>query len=161
VVYLEASEMTAFLLLPALAQMLAMVVDEGWFHRRRGLPLWERMGHPLDTLTVAIGYAWLFDAHRGDRHALTVYVGLSFLSCLFITKDEFVHARVCSAGEGWLHAILFILHPIVFAAFGVLWWTGASPWILRTQLVLTLAFGGYQVLYWSVPWKRKPKLSDP
>ena len=25
-----------------------------WFHRRRGLPRWERIGHPLDTLTIVL-----------------------------------------------------------------------------------------------------------
>jgi hypothetical protein len=153
--------MTAVLLLPALAQMVAMVADEGWFHRRRGLPRWERNGHPLDTLTVAMAYAWLAAARPGDRHALSVYAGLALFSCAFITKDEFVHAGVCGGGESWLHAILFVLHPLVFAAFAVLWWTGASLWIVRAQLGLTLAFGGYQVLYWSVPWNRNPKLGGP
>jgi hypothetical protein len=152
--------MTALLLVPAFLQMLAMLADEGWFHRRRGLPMWERIGHPMDTLTVALSYAWLAGTRPGDAHALSGYVGLSVLSCLCITKDEFVHARVCGAGESWLHAFLFVLHPIVFAAFGVLWWSGADPWIVRGQLILTLAFACYQTLYWSVPWNRRPKLSN-
>jgi len=28
-----------------------MGVDEFYFHRRRGLPRWERLAHPLDTMT--------------------------------------------------------------------------------------------------------------
>jgi hypothetical protein len=153
--------MPGIFLLPALVQMVAMVADEGWFHRKRGLPRWERNGHPLDTLTVAMAYAWLAWARPGDRHALTVYLVLALFSCVFVTKDEFVHSRLCGPGESWLHAILFVLHPLVFAAFGVLWWTGGPSWIVRAQLALTLAFGGYQVLYWSVLWNPKPKLSDP
>jgi hypothetical protein len=149
--------MTFALLLLPLVQMFAMAADEGWFHRARGLPPWERIGHPLDTLTVAICYAWLSWA-RPERQALAVYIALSLFSCLFVTKDEFVHARVCIAGEAWVHALLFVLHPMVFAAFGILWWSGANPWFLRAQLALTLAFGGYQVLYWSVLWNREPKL---
>ncbi|HEX4446698.1 MAG TPA: hypothetical protein VH044_08180 [Polyangiaceae bacterium] len=162
---------TGVLLLPALLQMLAMLFDEGVFHRKRGLPRWERLGHPLDTLTVAACYAWLV-ANRPGRHALAMYVGLAGFSCLFITKDEFVHARYCEAGEGWLHAVLFVLHPIVFLAFGVLWYSReAGPgsgqlgaFILRAQLVATLAFCVYQVLYWSVPWKklsRSQAITDP
>ena len=151
---------TGVLLLPALLQMLAMLFDEGVFHRKRGLPRWERLGHPMDTLTVAACYAWLVASSPGPR-AIAVYVGLAAFSCLFITKDEFVHARVCEPRETWLHAVLFVLHPIVFLAFGVLWYRGwytgeygPNGWILRAQLVATLGFCTYQILYWSVPWKK-------
>ena len=43
-------------------QGLAMLVDELLFHRRRGLPRWERIGHPIDTLSVLACYGvslWL------------------------------------------------------------------------------------------------------
>jgi len=84
--------MVLLLLLPALLQMLAMAVDEFVFHRRRGLPRWERLGHPLDTLTAAACYGWLAFAPPSESSTLGVYVGLCAFSCLFITKDEFVHA---------------------------------------------------------------------
>ncbi|MBA3539465.1 MAG: 3-demethylubiquinone-9 3-O-methyltransferase [Deltaproteobacteria bacterium] len=132
-----------------------MVVDEGWFHRRRGLPRWERIGHPLDTLTIALCLGWLAVA-RDPSAALPVYVGLAIFSTLFVTKDEAVHARVCGAGEHWLHAILFALHPIVLAAFAVLWWSGWHAVILG-QLLVTLGFLTYQVVYWNV---RKPDVRD-
>ncbi len=123
--------------------------------RKRGLPRWERVGHPLDTLTVAACYAWLV-ANRPGPHALPVYIGLAAFSCLFVTKDEFVHARVCDGLESWLHAVLFVLHPVVFLAFGVLWYAhaGQGAWFVRAQLAATLTFFVYQVLYWSVSWKR-------
>lgn len=157
--------MTGVILLPALAQMVAMLVDEGWFHRRRGLPRWERVGHPLDTLSVAACYGWLVASTPGPR-ALAVYVALASLSCLFVTKDEFVHVRLCDARESWLHAVLFVLHPVVFLVFGVVWWSGLHPWLLRAQLGATLAFCGYQLVYWnwSAPWNRSPRsqtASDP
>jgi hypothetical protein len=41
-----------FLFIPFALQMCCMAVDEVHFHRQRGLPRWERLGHPLDTLTV-------------------------------------------------------------------------------------------------------------
>jgi hypothetical protein len=150
--------MTGVLLLPALLQMLAMLADEGWCHRRRGLPRWERLGHPLDTLSVAACYAWLVASNPGG-HALAIYVGLAAFSCLFVTKDEFVHARVCDGPESWLHAVLFVLHPIVFLAFGVLWWSGQGAWLVRAQLAATLVFCGYQLLYWngSVLWNRSTR----
>jgi 2-polyprenyl-6-hydroxyphenyl methylase/3-demethylubiquinone-9 3-methyltransferase len=141
--------MTFALAIPLALQGLAMLVDEGWFHRRRGLPRWERIGHPLDTLTIALCLGWLVVVRPDLSSALPVYVGLAIFSTLFVTKDEPVHARLCGAGEQWLHAILFVLHPVVLAAFGLLWWTGHTT-ILAGQLALTLAFCGYQVIYWNV-----------
>ncbi len=41
-----------FLFIPFALQTCCMAVDEVHFHRQRGLPRWERLGHPLDTLTV-------------------------------------------------------------------------------------------------------------
>jgi 2-polyprenyl-6-hydroxyphenyl methylase / 3-demethylubiquinone-9 3-methyltransferase len=115
--------MLGWLVVPLGLQALAMAVDEAYFHRRRGLPRWERIGHPLDTLT----------------------------------KDEAVHARLCTAGEQWLHAILFVLHPIVLAAFALLWRAGHTD-ILAVQLALVAGFGIYQVVYWNVI--RRPADAD-
>jgi hypothetical protein len=155
--------MVGVLLLPAFLQTLAMLADEGWCHRKRGLPKWERLGHPLDTLSVAACYGWLVATSPG-AHGLVGYASLASFSCLFITKDEFVHSRVCDAQESWLHAVLFVLHPIVFLAFGVIWWSGQHLWLIRAQLVATMAFAGYQLLYWSVLWNRTIRsqvVSDP
>ncbi|HEY0192732.1 MAG TPA: bifunctional 2-polyprenyl-6-hydroxyphenol methylase/3-demethylubiquinol 3-O-methyltransferase UbiG [Kofleriaceae bacterium] len=141
--------MVAIFFVAVALQGAVMVVDEGWYHRRRGLPRWERIGHPLDTLTLAACLGWLLIANPTRPAALPVYVGLAIFSTLFVTKDEFVHARICGPGEHWLHAVLFVLHPIVLAAFGLVWWTGHSG-LLAGQLAITLAFLAYQVFYWNV-----------
>ena len=148
--------MLPLLLVPLVLQALAMLVDEAWFHRRRGLPRWERIGHPLDTLTIVLCLAWLISTSPEDPSALTVYAGLAVFSTLFVTKDEWVHATACSAGEQWLHALLFVLHPIVLAVFAVAWWTGRDD-LLISQLVLSLGFTGYQIGYWNwhVPRARR------
>lgn len=138
---------------PALLQAAAMAVDEGWFHRRRGLARWERRGHPIDTATVALCYAWLVAAAPSSTNAV-IYVALALISCVTITKDEWIHARSCTPGEHWLHAILFVLHPIVLGSFGVLWWSGGYSSVLVLQLALTAAFGLFQILYWNVAWRR-------
>lgn len=135
-------------------QASAMLVDEAVFHRRRGLPRWERIGHPLDTLTIIACLAWLL-ATEPSSTTLGVYLALAGFSTLFVTKDEFVHARLCSGGEQWLHSILFVLHPIVLFAFGNLWWLGYE-WPLVGQLVVTTAFLAYQVVYWNV-LRRAPR----
>lgn len=141
------------LLIPSLVQALAMLVDECVFHRRRGLGAWERLGHPIDALIVAACYAWLLANGEPTETALTVYILLASISCILITRDEFTHARSCEPLEHWLHAVLFVLHPIAFLAFGVIWWHQRGTGWIAAQLGLTLAFAAYQFLYWNRPWK--------
>lgn len=150
---------------PFAVQGAAMAVDELRFHRARGLPRWERIGHPLDTLTVLLCFAWIALVPFGPA-ALGVYVALAVASCACITKDEAVHATRCSPGEHWLHAVLFVLHPIVLGAAALLWpavhgaapaWLGdggAATTIFFAELALTVLFGLYQTLCWNVSWQR-------
>lgn len=140
--------MLAIFVVPVALQALAMVVDEAYFHRKRGLPRWERIGHPLDTLTIVACLTWLLATTPGET-TLGVYVGLAIFSSLFVTKDEWIHAKHCEPGEQWLHAVLFVLHPIVLAAFGIVWWLGERD-VLVLQLVVAIAFATYQTVYWNV-----------
>jgi hypothetical protein len=135
------------------AQAGAMFVDEHRFHRRRGLARWERLGHPLDTLTVLACYAWLLAEPPTRAHAI-VYVALVMGSSLFVTKDEPTHALRCTPGEHWLHALLFVLHPMVLLGAGWLWWTRAPAVLLALAAASTASFGLYQLLYWNVRWRR-------
>lgn len=145
-------ETLGFLLFAPIAiQGIITVMDEWLFHRNRPLPLWEVWGHPLDTLTVAVCYLFLLLTEPSLLNAW-VYGALALFSCLFVTKDEFVHKEVCSAPEQWLHSLLFIFHPIAFACAGLIWWQG-SAYFLQIQLALILAFGLYQILYWGRPWR--------
>ena len=143
-------------LLAFVAQAAAMFVDEGTYHRRRRLPRWERIGHPLDTLTVLGCYGWLLAVRPTTEHTV-VYVALVMASSLFVTKDEPLHATVCTPGEHWLHAVLFVLHPIVLFGAGWLWWSQRFQALLVAQLALTAAFALYQLVYWnhgSRSWRR-------
>ena len=148
--------MTLWLLVPFLIQALLMFFDEGYFHRRRGLPRWERIGHPLDTLTVVACQAFCVLRAPSSPHALGIFIGLAAFSSLFVTKDELVHSKLCSPAENWLHAVLFVLHPVVLACFAVLWRQGDHPRLLQLQLGLTATVAIFQTLYWSPMWNRKP-----
>ena len=84
--------------------------------------------------------------------------GLAAFSCLLITKDEFVHQRLCTGGEHWVHAVLFILHPLVLIGTALLWIARPAPpraspsrpgrgrAMLRLQVILVGAFLVFQVL---------------
>lgn len=144
--------MSALLVVAFSLQALCMLVDEWHFHRKRELPLWERIGHPLDTLTLLSCLSVALWAPPGQGW-VRVYVGLAIFSCLWVTKDEWVHTKYCRAEEHWLHSILFLLHPVVLALMGILWFRG-DIMILRVflpfQLVLTLIFLFYQFTYWNL-----------
>lgn len=128
-----------------------MLVDELYFHRRRGLPRWERIGHPLDTLSVLACYGLALSSTPSDD-TLLAYAVLAGLSCLLVTKDELVHAARCEPMEHWLHALLFVLHPIVLGV-GALLWLSQERMLLWLSASLTAGFGAFQALYWNVPWK--------
>ena len=145
-----------------------MFVDEICFHRRRELPRWERIGHPLDTLSVVICYT-LTLILTPNSQALLIYGLLSVGSCLLVSKDEKVHARRCEAGEHWLHAMLFMLHPLALLGGAVLWLApragelgivlsardlASARFVLVAQVCLALLFGLYQLIYWNVRWRR-------
>jgi hypothetical protein len=152
-------------LIPFLMQAAVMFFDEFYFHVRRGLPKWERIGHPLDTLTVLLCMAYVVWIPFSGS-ALVVYVLLAGFSSLFVTKDEFIHKEHCPASEQWLHALLFTLHPITLCCAGFMWPVAqgveVTPWVTRwldhpeaLHTFLQMQFGAmslffvYQVFYWN------------
>ncbi len=137
---------------PVGLQALATLADELYFHKQRGLPRWERIGHPLDTLTVLACYAVAL-ALPFTQASLRLYATLAAFSCLFVTKDEIVHAKHCEPFEHWLHALLFVLHPITLASVGYLWINQARTLVFGLGAI-TLSFGLYQTLYWNTSWTR-------
>jgi hypothetical protein len=158
--------------LPFALQGALILADEG-FHLRRGLPAWERWGHPLDTFAAAGCYALALSAPPSPP-ALIAYGAACGLSCLCVTKDEWVHARRCSGAEAWLHACLFLLHPVLLASAGL--WAfggllpGGSPGMrgsaafgtfLAIQAGLTAAFGLWQIGFWNGPWGRARPVAAP
>lgn len=130
-----------------------MVFDEFYFHRKRGLETWERVGHPIDTLSVLACFVFL-SLQTPSTQNINIYIALCVFSCLLITKDEFVHTEKCEAKENWLHSILFLLHPITFISAGFLWVLNLSPMFLTIQPIVILIFLIYQIVYWSFFWKK-------
>jgi len=162
--------MIYLLLFPFILQILVIFFDEFYFHIKRDLPRWERIGHPLDTLSVLLCFAYVL-LFPFDALHLKIYIGLAVFSCIFVTKDEFVHKECCPASEQWLHALLFLNHPILLVLLGILWpLYQADPLpsfllafqkdreivklFLWTQTLFIGLFALYQALYWNV-WRKK------
>jgi 2-polyprenyl-6-hydroxyphenyl methylase/3-demethylubiquinone-9 3-methyltransferase len=140
--------MSAFITLPLFIQGLAMLFDEFYFHRKRGLPKWERLGHPIDTLSVLLcfGYLALSTAITFNP---AIYLGLAIFSCLLITKDEFVHVEKCTASESWLHAVLFILHPVVLFVCYKIAYDPNLQFFFYIQFALAGLMFLYQIIFWN------------
>lgn len=140
---------------PFLVQTAVITWDEFYFHHKRGLPRWERIGHPLDTLSVVVCFAFVL-LFPYTKLLLWLFVALGVLSCLLVTKDEFVHKEHCNAQEQWLHALLFLNHPLVLISIGWMWMQGAAyrPFML-IQLASAALFCFYQVVYWNFVWEEK------
>ena len=139
----------SLLIIPFFLQGGAMFVDEFYFHHKRGLPRWEKIGHPLDTITVLTCYLFLLFSSVSETKII-LYSALALFSCLFVTKDEFIHAKECSPGEQWLHALLFILHPIILGLAGWMWFQQTERTFLLGQTLITAIFLFYQIIYWSL-----------
>lgn len=145
-----------------LAQGTIMAVDEFYFHWRRGLKAWEVWGHPVDTLFFLACFflAWKFPPHTVMRN---VWIVLALVSTLIITKDEWVHKKECCAAEQWLHALLFILHPISLWMCYQLWQSGLPEHkgLLLLQTTLIGGFLAYQVFFWQAVAPKLPKFNQP
>jgi hypothetical protein len=163
--------MQFFILIPFLVQALVIGIDEYYFHLKRGLPKWERIGHPLDTLSVVLCIAFaIFIPYSSEL--IKIFVCCAVFSCFMVTKDEFVHKQHCPGAEHWLHALLFINHPLMLTALGILWAALekdiSPPWVanwlsnsallrsfLYVQFSIAICFFLYQAIYWNFLWQEK------
>jgi hypothetical protein len=135
--------MNSMWVLPFMLQGIFMAIDEFYFHRRRWLPRWERIGHPFDSFSVVLCYGYMIFVPTAQIRG-EIYLCLAILSCILVTKDEFVHWQNCSAKELWLHAMLFILHPVtLYLAFQM------QPSQLLPWFFIVGMFCIYQVFYWN------------
>lgn len=87
-------------------------------------------------------------------------------SCLFVIKEEFVDADVCALAQH-VHAVLFVVHPLLFAVLALLRSlyhapAGAIVWLeqvrgrasaLPIQAAFLTLYMIYQAVYWNRIWK--------
>lgn len=146
-------------LLPFSLQSLAMGLDEGWFHPRRTVPRQEWLGHALDTAVFLLCLDCPLLLAPTAPH-LGQYAVVAVLSSLLVTKDELGPHLACTGGEHWVHAVLFLLHPLVLLATACLWFAPrllqagfpmpsatAARDLLGAQALLVGAFLLFQLLF--------------
>lgn len=128
-------------------QSLAILFDEFYFHRKRGLPKWEMIGHPVDTSLVIVCFLFLAFAEKNPTNEIIYYI-MASASCLCVTKDEWVHYKYCSGPEMWLHAVLFMMHPLLlFTAVDI--WEDSRPLFLALSGCI-FVFLLWEIGYWYV-----------
>lgn len=125
-----------------------MMVDEFYFHHRRGLGRWESWGHPVDTILFLSCFLYTILVPYSS-HSQTVFIILSILSSLIIAKDEFIHQQQSSGAENFLHAFLFMIHPLSLYVLFEFWKTQQMS-LIMTQALIIFVFLLYQVLYWNI-----------
>jgi uncharacterized membrane protein YjgN (DUF898 family) len=153
--------MRALIFIPFIVQAVVIILDEYLFHIKRGLPKWERIGHPIDTLSVIACFIFVLFVPYEPGYT-KYYVITAILSCLMVTKDEFVHKHHCPAAEHWLHSILFVNHSVLLTTMGLMWpkvqgyemfsWLPPAVVLipfLWCQAIFAGLFFLYQVIYWN------------
>ncbi|MCB0307860.1 MAG: hypothetical protein KDD48_00695 [Bdellovibrionales bacterium] len=125
------------------------VFDEFYLHYRRHVPKWERIGHPIDTFSLLACVCitlWL----EPSFYAVVSFVLLSVISSIVITKDEWVHKDLATPLEMWVHAMLFVLHPIVCMSIGIIWFLDPNHLSLKIEAALLFMYMCYQIIYWNM-----------
>lgn len=124
-------------------QGLLMFFDEFIFHHQRGLKKWERVGHPIDSFFFFLPFAYTQIFSNVE-----IFIGLCVFSSFLVTKDEFVHHKECGAKEQWLHAVLFLIHPVALYGLWVAWRNDLNQ-IIQIQSAVIFIFMIYQILFWN------------
>lgn len=154
---INGGRMKYLLLLPFIVQAVAIAFDEFYFHIKRGLPQWERIGHPIDTLSTLLCFLYVL-LFPYSQTALIGYIFLAVLCCLMITKDEWIHKEQCDGQEQWLHALLFLNHSIMLLTLVFLWKNRQFKFFIASQALLIFIFCLYQIVYWNaIDVRRKNK----
>ena len=135
-------------------------VDEFYCHRRRLLPRWELAGHPLDTFFILSFFGALMLVPKDEPWARGMVLILGLISCLVITKDEWIHKFHSSAFENWLHSLLFLIHPVVIITF-YLSWTEADLGSFQVLVGFSAALVGSFFIYQCVQGVRLWNLQVP
>ncbi len=134
-------------------QGLMIAIDEFYFHHRRVIPQWERIGHPVDTLLFLVCFLFCVFVQPKRENAQAIFIALAGLSCVIISKDEWIHKKYSDGAENWLHSLLFIIHPLSLFVLYQLWMIGNIGPIILQSIVIFL-FMSYQIVYWNFYQKR-------
>lgn len=154
--------MVLFISLTTTLHALVFFYDEYILHKKRVLSQKEVNSGLIDGLlflsTVAMTLFTTYTKQLGY-----LYIALGFLSCLAILKHELFLPSDISPKERLVHAILYVLHPLILYAFYTSWKmnffaTNLTYWMLQLgYFALGFKAISYHVIYWNYIYERNPK----
>lgn len=147
---------------------LLILIDEFYFHHKRKLPKWERIGHPIDTFFF-LGCFLITIFFPMTKSNVAIFFVLAILSSLIIIKDEYIHIKLCTIKEHYLHILLIIIHPLLLINVFLSWPSFTISYfsildhfkssllknIIYLQFIFALLFLLYQIIYWNLIDKYK------
>jgi hypothetical protein len=89
-----------------------------------------------------------------------VYIGLAVLSCASIIKNEFFYPDTIKREERVVHALMYVLHPLILYCFYTSWSmnffiTNMTYWTMQLlYLILGFKTITYHVIYWNYIHKK-------
>lgn len=145
--------MKYFLVFIASLHGTLFMIDEHFFHKKRGLVKGELLSSIIDgilfltpiTLTV-------FTRHSFELEK--IYIVLSVLSCISISKNEFFY-RGIEQKERLIHSALYVLHPILLYTFYMAWISNffaihLNFWTIQlVYLAMCVQTMAYKTVYWN------------
>ncbi|APJ02553.1 hypothetical protein AXG55_00830 [Silvanigrella aquatica] len=149
-----------------------MIIDEFIFHRKRVLPKWERVGHPIDSLFFLICF-FIVLFFPMNMNSILFFTLFACISCFIIIKDEGVHLKYCSKYEQYIHALLFVLHPIILIILFLSWSSFSVSYfpifevfksfflklLIYFQFFSATIFLFYQIVFWNFIFKEAEYVS--
>lgn len=127
-------------------QTVLMLIDEAYYHQRRGLSRLEQWGHVADALIFATALA-IPGFFSPTTTTIFWYAAAVIVSSLVITKDEWIHTRACEGGEHWVHAVLFVIHAPILIGIGWLWYQGYPSFLFQAYSTLVIVVAVAQLIY--------------
>lgn len=145
--------MVLFISVTTIVHAVLFYIDEYILNKKRGLSQLEINSALIDGLLYLILVAMtIFAPFNGITK--TIYISLSFVSCLSIIKNEWLYPNLEKV-ERLVHAGLYVLHPLILYAFYISWERDffnneMTYWMLQLcYLVLGFKAISYHVIYWN------------
>lgn len=153
--------MVIFITITTLLHGILFTFDEYIVHKKRSLSQKEVNSGLIDGVlflsTVALTLFTKFSSLLE-----IIYISLGFLSCVAIIKHEMFLPPDITKRERVIHAVLYILHPLILYAFYVSWKsdffnTNLTYWMMQLGY-FALGFKAitYHVIYWNYVYERNP-----
>ncbi len=146
--------MVLFISITTIFHAFAFAYDEYVLNKRRDLSQGEINSALIDGIIYLSTVAFTIFTTYSDVLG-SLYVFLASCSCISIIKNEYFYPNNLPKIERIIHAILYILHPLILYAFYLSWkenffQTNMTYWMLQLgYMALGFKAMSYHVIYWN------------